>query len=62
MLNDLGEAQVQILWSADTDSDSDNESKNESVSVSSIKENLMNRIKNEKTADDKKFSKAFAKG
>lgn len=62
MLNNLGDAQAQILWSADTDSDSENESKNDSVSVSSIKENLMNRIKNESTTNDNKLNKSLAKG
>ena len=64
MLNYLCDAQAQILWSADTDSDSENESKNDSVSVTSIKENLMNRIRNENISnDDHKLSnKTHTKG
>lgn len=62
MLNNLADDQAQILWSADSDSDSENESKNDSVSVSSIKENLMNRIKHETTTEDKKHNKSLVKG
>jgi hypothetical protein len=62
MLNNLADDQAQILWSADSDSDSENESKNDSVSVSSIKENLMNRIKHESTTEDNKQNKSLVKG
>ena len=62
MLNNLADDQAQILWSADSDSDSENESKNDSVSVSSIKENLMNRIKHESTTEDNKHNKSLVKG